>query len=157
MVAVIGIIWMINQLSGNYNGSSTTSNGAKQNSPLEFSKLVETASSEQLGRIKQVLGKKFPVSKALTVRSQRHHLAYYVGASFSIDVVGGVEQEVGIWIMDGEKNNPNTTYSVNEMAYQFSGMGRAKDTKVRASVVDSEAQALKRRLESFIESHVLKE
>ena len=141
MGTVIFIIWMFNQSSENYNGSLTTSNGAKQNSPL-----VETASSEQLGRIKQVLGEKFPVSKALAVRSQRHDLAYYVGASFSINVVGGVEQDVGIWIMFGEKNNPNSTFSVDEMAYQFSGMGRAKDTKARASVVDSEAQALKRAL-----------
>jgi hypothetical protein len=49
--------------------------------------------------------------------------------------------------MDGGKNNPNSTFSVNEIAYQFSGMGRAKDTKIRASVVDDEAQALTRALQ----------
>jgi hypothetical protein len=149
MGTIIFIIWMFNDSSENYNSSSTTSNGDTANSSnrvKQDSPLVETASSEQLRRINSALRDKYPVSNTLTVRSQTHRLAYYVGASFSINVVGGEDKVVGIWIMNGEKNNPNSVFSVNEMAYQFSGMGRAKDTKVGASVVDSEAQVLERAL-----------
>lgn len=103
----------------------------------------DQASPEQLQKVKFALGEGITVHEAQTIKSYTHRLAYYVGASFSINVDGGEEKVVGIWIMNGEKNNPKLTFSVDEMAYQFSRVGRAKDTKVGASAWDSEAQALK--------------
>jgi hypothetical protein len=149
-LTIAGLIWAAKEAGVRFSSSSTSSfedTANSSNRVKQDSSLVETASSEQLQRVESALRNKYSVSNALTVRSQTHHLAYYVGASFSINVVGGVDQVVGIWIMDGGKNNPNSTFSVNEIAYQFSGMGRAKDTKIRASVVDDEAQALTRALQ----------
>jgi hypothetical protein len=148
MAALVGFVMCLAVaiLILNYPRGREEVSSPKRSEEAERSLSVETASPEQLQKVNLALRNKHSVSKALTVRSQSHKSAYYVGASFSVGVVGGVEEVVGIWIMGGEKNAPNTVASVDGVAYQFSGMGQASDSKIGASVVDREAKALQRAL-----------
>jgi hypothetical protein len=104
---------------------------------------VESASEAQIAKIKIGLGDQYPVSKVLAVKSTTHKKAYYVGAAFQAEGVGTV---TGVWLMSGTKDQPGLMLSVDGVAYEFSRMGRASESKAGGSVADPEAQKLKRAL-----------
>ena len=106
----------------------------------------DQASPEQLQKVKLALGEGITVHEAQTIKSYTHSLAYYVGARFSY-VGDGIETDVGIWIMTGEKNDPRMTLSVDGFAHQFSGLPLASKTKLApCSILNQEASELKKAL-----------
>ena len=106
----------------------------------------DQASPEQLQKVKLALGRGSTVHEAQTIKSSTHSLAYYVGARFSY-VGDGIETDVGIWIMTGEKNDPRMTLSVDGFAHQFSGLPLAAKTKLApCSILNQEASELKKAL-----------
>ena len=107
--------------------------------------VVEPASEAQIAKIKMALGPQYPVSKVFSVKSTSHQRAHYVGAAFDATGVGKV---IGIWLMSGSKEAPGMTLSVDGVAYEFSRMGKASESKAGGSVTDPEAKALKSALQN---------
>ena len=106
---------------------------------------VEPTSEAQISRIKMALGDQYPVQKILAVKSTIHSRAYYVGAAFYTE---GVGKAVGLWLMSSSKEEPRMTLSVDDIAYEFSRLGKASESKAGGSVTDLKAKALKKALEN---------
>jgi hypothetical protein len=113
------------------------------NVALAGSIMIEPASKAQINLIQAALGDQYPILNSAAVKSGNHRNAYYVGAVFHAKGVGDV---TGIWLVGGERNNPNLVFSVDGAAHQFSGMRKASETKAYATITDPEAKALKSHL-----------
>lgn len=113
------------------------------NIALAGSIMIEPASNAQINLIQAALGDQYPISKSAAVKSGNHRKAYYVGAVFYAKGAGDI---TGIWLVGGEKNNPNLVFSVDGAAHQFSVMRKASETKAYATITDPEAKALKSHL-----------
>ena len=107
--------------------------------------VIEPASEAQISKIKMALGSQYPVTKILSVKSTNHQRAHYVGAAFD---AAGVGEVIGVWLMSGPKEQPGVTLSVDAVAYEFSRMGKASESKAGGSVTDPEAKALKAALKN---------
>ena len=84
------------------------------------------------------------VLKTATVKSQNNAMAYYVGASFTVPEIN--EPLIAVWIISGPPNKPGNIWSVNDIAYQFSGMGKARPSNANASIADNEYKVLEKHL-----------
>ena len=102
---------------------------------------IEPASDAQRSIIQAALGSQYPISEIAVIKSSNHSRAYYIGAVFYAQGVGNI---TGIWIVGGSKVSPNLVFSVDGHAHQFSGMGKASETKGPAYMWDQEAKALEK-------------
>ena len=110
-----------------------------------------SATSEQWNRIKSALGEGYRVHECRVIPSDGKHLGYWVGARFTWHedkegVAGKSRKQIGIWFMMGEKDDPRGLYSVDNVAFENSRMGKAEFTKLGYSMRDWEAQELLRDL-----------
>lgn len=85
------------------------------------------------------------VLKTATVKSQNHARAYFVGASFTLPGIN--EPLIAVWIISGAPNKPGKMWSVNDIAYQFSGMDKASAANTNANIADDEYKILEKHLE----------
>lgn len=87
------------------------------------------------------------ILKTATVKSQKHTMAYYVGASFTVPGIN--ESLIAVWVISAPPNKPGNMWSVNDVAYQFSGISKASTSNANptASIADNEYKVLEKQLQ----------
>ena len=103
-----------------------------------FADNIETASNQQIGLIKKGFFEPVTILKSAAIIQGTGR--YYVGLSFlaeGYDLPG-----IGIWLVEGNKNNPSNVYSVNATASLFSGYVAANQTQFTASMADPKANMI---------------
>lgn len=112
---------------------------------LGFADTILPASETQKNQVQAALGKQYPISKIVAIKSNNHPNAYYIGAIFYAEGCGDM---IGIWL-GGDKDTWGLLFSVDGAAHQFSGMGKASKTKASAGIWDPEAKMLWKYLDNI--------
>jgi len=98
---------------------------------------IELASPEQMHHIKFGLYDGNKISEyGYTIKSPYHKLAYYVSAKIN-------DEDVGIWIMNGYKDDPGMILSIDNNALKYTPYPYGGTTKAEASMSDKIAKILK--------------
>ena len=106
---------------------------------------IEGATDQQISLIGVLLNKDVTVVKSAAIKSSNHKRAYYVGLNFK---VSGFDQTLtGVWIVSGDKYQPNGVLAVDGYANNFSRATAADKTNPpTAYVYDNECE----RLQSYL-------
>lgn len=106
---------------------------------------VEPVTYEQIKICKVLLNKDVTIKSAAIIKSQHHKRAYYVGLNFTIP---GVNQVLtGVWLLSGDKHQPNSMLAVDGFAQKFSRATPADNTNPpTAHSYDPECTILKNHL-----------
>jgi len=95
----------------------------------------------QIDLINTALYKGHSVKEAMYIKSRYHSKIYYIGAIVRTKDKGDV---LTLWATNVFYDRPvGLLFSVNELAYELSGMGKGKNTKARVWRNDPEARALR--------------
>jgi hypothetical protein len=114
-------------------------------STFSYAGSIEAASDQQVSLIGVLLNNDVVIIKSAAIRSSNHKRAYYVGLNFR---VSGVDKTLtGVWIVSGDKNQPNGVLAVDGFAKNFSRATAADKTNPpTAYVYDEECKRLQSHL-----------
>jgi len=102
---------------------------------------IEPATKTQIDLINSALDSGHSVGRASYIKSEHHNCTYYIGATIYTLDKGSV---LTLWATNvgPQCKSVGLLFSVNELAYELSGMGKGENTKAKVRRSDPEAQAL---------------
>lgn len=122
--------------------SCTTSGDPGATGPSGVGSRCEPASGAQVQTLRSAIQDEQArngIENVYAVRSKDFQRVWMVAGGITGDGIKA-GQAIGVWAMNGEKDSPGLTFSVNYMAKEFSGFGLGSGTKAAITMNDDGAK-----------------